>query len=72
MKLWQHFEACNEVSYIMSVNPCNPGPTFNDDPQCFDDYRNMQSRHAAASGHQEQAEQMLRNPSWPVWRQPKA
>lgn len=59
----QHFEACKEVSYILSINPKNPGSTFNRDPECFKEYREMQSRHARASGHDQQADQMMRN----VW-----
>lgn len=54
-------EAAKEVTYIQSVNPRNPGPTFNHDPECFTRYREMQSNHARKSGHDLQADQMLMN-----------
>ena len=60
-KPMQHFEAYNEVSYIQSINPRNPGKSFNNDPDCFARYRKMQSDHARASGHDLQADQMLTN-----------
>jgi len=60
-KPMQHFEACKEVSYIQSINPRNPGSTFNHDPECFARYRKMQSDHARISGHELQADQMLMN-----------
>ena len=62
-KPMQWYEAANEVRYIQSVNPRNPGSAFNHDPECFARYREMQSRHARASGHELQADQMLMN-SW--------
>ena len=51
-------EAADEVRYIQSVNPRNPGPGFNDDPACFARYREMQAAHAEESGHAQQANQM--------------
>ncbi len=60
----QHFEACNEVSYIQSVNPQNPGQSFNHDPSCFASYREMQAKHAEVSGHTLQAQQMRMRGSW--------
>lgn len=63
----QHHEACQEVSYIMGINPCNPGSVFNHDPECFARYRKMQADHARASGHKEQARQMLADPHWPTY-----
>ena len=70
MKVWTWTEAANEVRYIQSVNPQHPGPAFNYDPACFDRYREMQEKHARASGHGEQADQMQRN-GWPAWRKPR-
>ena len=64
----QYHEACKEVSYIMTINPSQPGPQFNHDPECFAGYRKMQSDHARASGHIEQADQMMRDPHWPPYR----
>jgi hypothetical protein len=63
-KPMQHFEACNEVSYIQSINPLHPGKTFNNDPVCFQEYRNMQSRFAALDGFDKQAAQMLMDGGW--------
>ena len=60
----QHFEACNEVSYIRSVNPFAPGKTFNHDPACFDTYRQMQAKTARKEGYDQQADQMLSNGAW--------
>ena len=59
MQTMQHFEACNEVSYIQSINPQHPGRTFNHDPDCFARYRKMMSDQARKSGHYIKAEQML-------------
>jgi hypothetical protein len=63
-KPMQHFEACNEVSYIQSINPLHPGPTFNYDPVCFQKYRYMQADFAALDGFDEQAAQMLMRGAW--------
>ena len=63
----QHHEACKEVSYIQSINPRNPGATFNHDPECFQSYRNMQANHARRSGHERQADQMI---MWGPWLPP--
>jgi hypothetical protein len=38
------YEECiTERNYILSINPVNPGETFNNDPQCFANYCNMQA-----------------------------
>tara|TARA_R110000751_G_scaffold93009_1_gene181777 strand:- start:699 stop:902 length:204 start_codon:yes stop_codon:yes gene_type:complete len=63
-KQMQHFEACNEVSYIQSINPLHPGATFNHDPECFKTYREMQARFAALDGFDQQAAQMLMRGAW--------
>jgi hypothetical protein len=44
----EHYE--NELLYIESIDPRNPGPTFNDDPECFNRYRLLQSKLALADG----------------------
>ena len=54
-------EAVKEVTFIQSINPRNPGQSFNHDPACFEEYRAMQSHHARRSGHDLQADQMLMN-----------
>lgn len=43
-------EVCAEVEYILSVDPENPGKTFNWDAQCFRNYVDMQARAFIAQG----------------------
>ena len=52
-----HYE--NELLYLELIDPSNPGPTFNDDPACFERYRLMQSNLALADGHESLAQAIL-------------
>lgn len=47
----EHYE--NELLYIELINPSNPGPNFNDDPECFKRYQIMQSNLALADGFED-------------------
>jgi len=40
----------NELSYIESIDPANPGATFNHDPECFIGYCRMQINQAKRDG----------------------
>ena len=53
----EHYE--NELLYCELIDPSNPGPTFNDDPACFERYRLMQSKLALADGHEALATAIL-------------
>ena len=52
-----HYE--NELLYLELIDPSNPGPTFNDDPACFERYRLMQAKLALADGHEALATAIL-------------
>ena len=43
-------EAYTEAEYIRSVNPINPGDSFNNDPECFATYCDMQANSMLALG----------------------
>jgi len=55
-----------ETAYILGIDPKNPGPDFNDKPSVFKRYCKMQSDYARASGHEEQADEMMRNVKCPT------
>jgi len=40
-------EWAEEMKYILSINPLNPGSSFNNDPDTFRKYVKMQSNHCA-------------------------
>ena len=44
----EHYE--NELLYCELIDPLNPGPTFNDDPECFQRYCNLQAKLAFEDG----------------------
>lgn len=48
-----------ELQYIQSVQPGNPGGTFNDDPDCFVRYVEMQAKQAVKHGKDGIAQEML-------------
>ncbi len=60
---WTWTESADEVRYIQSVNPKCPGSAFNNDPDCFARYRDMQYKQALHSGWSEHAGQILGS-SW--------
>jgi len=42
-----------ERDYILGINPQDPGPSFNDDPACFNSYCAMQANFACQDGHRD-------------------
>lgn len=44
----EHYE--NELLYVALIDPKNPGDTFNNDPECFKRYAQLQSNLAIEDG----------------------
>lgn len=53
---WDQQECATEAAFIEGVNPTAPGRLFNNQPQCFGDYCEMQARQIDRSGFPEIAE----------------
>ena len=53
----EHYE--NELLYCELINPLDPGPSFNDDPECFKRYRLLQSRLAFEDGFEDLSSRIL-------------